>query len=187
MNMLRGRMVLSPSVQGIGWDHFLQIRNSTRNFAATTPSPSIATVSHWSLEMEIWLLMLRQAVVSSRTCISRVSYPRAWSGNSRNRNRYPWATKYISWFGYNSEWAGRYAWLVLFSRHQINLFWFFFHLTDNIESNISSVAVDTAGAAEELHTASDYQRKAGRRAACLMIVMVIVICVVLLAVRITII
>lgn len=55
-------------------------------------------------------------------------------------------------------------------------------MLDNIESNISSVAVDTSGAAEELHTASDYQRKAGRRAACLMIVIVIVICIVLLAV-----
>ena len=55
---------------------------------------------------------------------------------------------------------------------------------DNIESNISSIAVDTSAAAEELTTASDYQRKAGRRAACLMIIMVIVVAVVLLAVRI---
>ncbi len=53
---------------------------------------------------------------------------------------------------------------------------------DNIESNISSIAVDTSGAAEELSTASEYQRKAGRRAACLMIVIVIVVCIVLLAV-----
>ncbi|KAL5501835.1 hypothetical protein ACEPAH_9096 [Sanghuangporus vaninii] len=55
-------------------------------------------------------------------------------------------------------------------------------MLDNIESNISSIAVDTTGAAEELHTASDHQRKAGRRAACLMIIIVIVICIVLLAV-----
>ena len=55
-------------------------------------------------------------------------------------------------------------------------------LIDNIESNISSIAVDTSGAAEELSTASEYQRKAGRRAACLMIIMVVVICVVLIAV-----
>ncbi|TDL29127.1 t-SNARE [Rickenella mellea] len=55
-------------------------------------------------------------------------------------------------------------------------------MLDNIESNISSVAVDTSGAAEELSTASEYQRKAGRRAACLMIVIVVVICIVLLAV-----
>ena len=55
---------------------------------------------------------------------------------------------------------------------------------DNIESNISSIAVDTAGAAEELTTAHEYQRKAGRRALCLMMVLVIVIAVVLLAVRI---
>ena len=54
--------------------------------------------------------------------------------------------------------------------------------SDNIESNISSIAVDTSGAAEELSTAHEYQRKAGRRAACLMIVIVIVVCVVLLAV-----
>ncbi|KAF8575480.1 t-SNARE [Ramaria rubella] len=46
-------------------------------------------------------------------------------------------------------------------------------MLDNIESNITSVAVDTSAAATE----------AGRRAACLMIVLVIVICIVLLAVR----
>ncbi|KAH8114818.1 t-SNARE [Phellopilus nigrolimitatus] len=55
-------------------------------------------------------------------------------------------------------------------------------MLDNIESNITSIAVDTSGAAEELSTAHAYQRKAGRRAACLMIVLVIVICVVLLAI-----
>ncbi|KAF8583104.1 t-SNARE [Ramaria rubella] len=54
-------------------------------------------------------------------------------------------------------------------------------MLDNIESNITSVAVDTSAAATELHTAHDYQRKAGRRAACLMIVLVVVICIVLLA------
>jgi len=53
---------------------------------------------------------------------------------------------------------------------------------DNIESNVFSIASDTRGAAEELSTASDYQRKAGRRAACLMIILVIVVAVVLLAV-----
>jgi hypothetical protein len=42
--------------------------------------------------------------------------------------------------------------------------------------------VDTAGAAEELSTASEYQRKAGRRAACLGLVVIIVIVVVLIAV-----
>ncbi|ETW82113.1 hypothetical protein HETIRDRAFT_475581 [Heterobasidion irregulare TC 32-1] len=55
-------------------------------------------------------------------------------------------------------------------------------MLDNIESNISSIAVDTSAAAEELTTASDYQRKAGRRAACLMIIMVIVVAIVLLAI-----
>ena len=57
-----------------------------------------------------------------------------------------------------------------------------YDVSDNIESNISSIAVDTTGAAEELRTASDYQRKAGRRAACLMIIIAIVVCIVLLAV-----
>ncbi|KAI0762006.1 t-SNARE [Trametes elegans] len=57
-------------------------------------------------------------------------------------------------------------------------------MLDNIESNISSIAVDTAGAAEELTSAHEYQRRAGRRALCLMLVLVIVVCVVLLAVRI---
>ncbi|KAJ7109076.1 t-SNARE [Mycena crocata] len=55
-------------------------------------------------------------------------------------------------------------------------------MLDNIESNISSVAVDVQSGADELRTASDYQRKAGRRAACLMIVLVIVTAVVLLAI-----
>ncbi|CDO74273.1 hypothetical protein BN946_scf184647.g2 [Trametes cinnabarina] len=54
-------------------------------------------------------------------------------------------------------------------------------LIDNIESNISSIAVDTSGAAEELTTAHEYQRRAGRRALCLMLVLVVVVCVVLLA------
>ena len=65
--------------------------------------------------------------------------------------------------------------------------WWFIKLTlcviDNIESNISSIAVDTSGAADELTTAHDYQRKAGRRAACLMIILVVVVAIVLLAVR----
>jgi len=55
-------------------------------------------------------------------------------------------------------------------------------MLDNIESNISSIAVDTSGAAEELTTASEYQRKAGRRAACLMLILIIVVAIVLLAI-----
>ncbi|KAF7357466.1 SNARE domain protein [Mycena sanguinolenta] len=55
-------------------------------------------------------------------------------------------------------------------------------MLDNIESNISSVATDVQSGADELRTASEYQRKAGRRAACLMIVLVIVTAVVLLAI-----
>ncbi|KAG1761808.1 t-SNARE [Suillus occidentalis] len=54
-------------------------------------------------------------------------------------------------------------------------------MIDNIESNVYSIAVDTQGAAEELSTASEYQCKAGRRAACLMIILVIVVAVVLLS------
>ncbi|TFK86852.1 t-SNARE [Polyporus arcularius HHB13444] len=55
-------------------------------------------------------------------------------------------------------------------------------MLDNIESNISSIAVDTSGAAEELTTAHEYQRRAGKRALCLMLVLVVVVCVVLLAI-----
>ncbi|KAH9172653.1 t-SNARE [Lactarius sanguifluus] len=55
-------------------------------------------------------------------------------------------------------------------------------MLDNIESNVYSIAVDTSGAAEELSTASEYQRKAGRRAACLGLVLIVVVAVVLLAV-----
>jgi t-SNARE complex subunit (syntaxin) len=54
---------------------------------------------------------------------------------------------------------------------------------DHIDTNIHSVADDTHAAANELTTASAYQRKAGRRAACLMVILGVVVCVVLLAVR----
>ncbi|KAJ2911534.1 hypothetical protein MD484_g8881, partial [Candolleomyces efflorescens] len=56
-------------------------------------------------------------------------------------------------------------------------------MLDNIEMNISSVAVDTGAASEELTTAAEYQRKAGRRAACLLLVLVFVVAIVLLAVN----
>jgi len=55
-------------------------------------------------------------------------------------------------------------------------------MLDNIELNISSVAVDTGAASEELTTASEYQRRAGKRAACLMIILVVVLAVVLVAI-----
>ncbi|KAH9986922.1 t-SNARE [Russula compacta] len=55
-------------------------------------------------------------------------------------------------------------------------------MLDNIESNVYSIAADTAGAAEELSTASEYQRKAGRRAACLGLILVIVVAIVLVAI-----
>ncbi|KAK6902810.1 hypothetical protein I203_108069 [Kwoniella mangroviensis CBS 8507] len=58
-------------------------------------------------------------------------------------------------------------------------------LIDNIESNVTSVARDTSSAAEELTTAHEYQRKAGRRIACLLIILVIVVAVVLLAVSVS--
>ena len=53
---------------------------------------------------------------------------------------------------------------------------------DNIELNVSSVAADTGSAADELRTAAVYQRKAGRRAACLLLIVVFVLAIVLLAV-----
>ena len=55
-------------------------------------------------------------------------------------------------------------------------------MSENIESNIYTVAVQSSGAAEELTTAAEYQRKAGRRAACLGLVLIVVVAVVLLAV-----
>ncbi|QRV92506.1 syntaxin protein 2 [Ceratobasidium sp. AG-Ba] len=54
-------------------------------------------------------------------------------------------------------------------------------MLNTIEDNVTIVATNTTSAAAELNQASDYQRKAGRRAACLMLVIVIVICVVLIA------
>lgn len=47
---------------------------------------------------------------------------------------------------------------------------------------MTSVARNVQGANEELGQASEYQRKAGRRALCLMIVLIIVVAIVLLAV-----
>ncbi|KAG8830389.1 hypothetical protein FRC20_008437, partial [Serendipita sp. 405] len=54
-------------------------------------------------------------------------------------------------------------------------------MLDNIESNISNVERDTHEADRELVTAADYQRKAGKRAACLMIILIVVVSIVLLA------
>jgi len=55
-------------------------------------------------------------------------------------------------------------------------------MIDNIENNIDSVHMDTSRAAEELTQAHEYQRKAGRRAACLMLVLIVVVAIVLLAI-----
>ena len=55
-------------------------------------------------------------------------------------------------------------------------------LADNIESNITSVAQNTSSAADELTTAHEYQRKSGRRMACLLIILVVVVLFILLAV-----
>ncbi len=53
--------------------------------------------------------------------------------------------------------------------------------TDNIEYNITSIATNTSGADRELVTAHEYQRKAGRRALCLMLIVGVVVAIVLLA------
>ncbi|KAJ7045212.1 t-SNARE [Mycena alexandri] len=55
-------------------------------------------------------------------------------------------------------------------------------MLDNIESHISSVAADVSSGADELRTASEYQRQAGRRAACLMMILVVVTAIVLVAI-----
>jgi syntaxin 7 len=51
-----------------------------------------------------------------------------------------------------------------------------------MSNNVFSVANDTSDAAQELTTAHEYQRKAGRRAACLMLILAVVVGIVLLAV-----
>ena len=55
-------------------------------------------------------------------------------------------------------------------------------LSDNIETNLLSVARDTHGASTQLTEAHAYQRKAGRRMFCLLLVFLLVLTVVLLAV-----
>ncbi|GAA5990976.1 hypothetical protein JCM10908_000106 [Rhodotorula pacifica] len=55
-------------------------------------------------------------------------------------------------------------------------------MIDNIETNVISVARDTHGASEQLTQAHAYQRKAGRRMFCLLLVFLLVLAVVLLAV-----
>lgn len=55
-------------------------------------------------------------------------------------------------------------------------------MIDNIEYNINEIATNTEGADRELVDASEYQRKSGRRMACLLLIVGIVIAVVLLAV-----
>lgn len=55
-------------------------------------------------------------------------------------------------------------------------------MIDNIEYNITEIATNTEGADRELVSANEYQRKAGRRAACLLLIVGFVVTVVLLAV-----
>ncbi|GAA5853613.1 hypothetical protein JCM9279_005074 [Rhodotorula babjevae] len=55
-------------------------------------------------------------------------------------------------------------------------------MIDNIETNVISVARDTHGASTQLTEAHAYQRKAGRRMFCLLLVFLLVLTVVLLAV-----
>ncbi|GAA5879493.1 hypothetical protein JCM3774_002698 [Rhodotorula dairenensis] len=54
-------------------------------------------------------------------------------------------------------------------------------MIDNIETNVISVARDTHGASDQLTQAHAYQRKAGRRMFCLLLVFLVVTAVVLLA------
>lgn len=58
-------------------------------------------------------------------------------------------------------------------------------MIDNIEYNIGNISSNAQGADRELLQAHDYQRRAGRRTACLMIIIAFVVFVVLLAVRAT--
>ncbi|EPQ30930.1 uncharacterized protein PFL1_01828 [Pseudozyma flocculosa PF-1] len=55
-------------------------------------------------------------------------------------------------------------------------------MIDNIEFNITTIADNTEGADRELVVAHEYQRKAGRRAACLLLIVGFVVAVVLLAI-----
>jgi len=55
-------------------------------------------------------------------------------------------------------------------------------MIDDIGNNILSIRDNTGDAAQELTTAHEYQRKAGRRAACLTLILVVVAAVVLLAI-----
>ncbi|KAK2465314.1 hypothetical protein APHAL10511_002668 [Amanita phalloides] len=55
-------------------------------------------------------------------------------------------------------------------------------MIENIELNISSVAANTEAATDELRTAAVHQRKAGKRAACLLLIVVFVLAIVLLAI-----
>lgn len=53
---------------------------------------------------------------------------------------------------------------------------------NNIEQNISNVAIDTERANDELVRAHEYQRRAGRRGFCLFLAFIAVVAIVLLAV-----
>lgn len=55
-------------------------------------------------------------------------------------------------------------------------------MIDNIEFNINSIAENTAGADRELVVAHEYQRRAGRRCICLLLVVGFVVAIVLLAI-----
>lgn len=57
-------------------------------------------------------------------------------------------------------------------------------MIDNIEYNIGEIAINTDEANRELVRADEYQRKAGKRAACLMLIVGLVISAVLVAVSI---
>ncbi|MBW0504499.1 hypothetical protein O181_044214 [Austropuccinia psidii MF-1] len=53
---------------------------------------------------------------------------------------------------------------------------------DNIESNVQRISTDMRGAVVELNEAHEYQRKAGKKMICLLIIFVIVLSIILLAI-----
>lgn len=55
-------------------------------------------------------------------------------------------------------------------------------MIDNIENNVVSVSNDTRAGGRELNTAHEYQRKAGRRMICLLLILMLVVTIVLVAI-----
>lgn len=53
-------------------------------------------------------------------------------------------------------------------------------MLDNIESNVDNISSDANRANDQLISAHEYQRKAGKRALCLLLILTIVILIVIL-------